>query len=376
MQPFLNKLCISTRNSPFALTLILLPLNEVPSTHSLMWTNFPNSKRAFSSSMWLKKTWEPMSSRSSTSTTSRPSSLPRWYHLKMVGSIMDWTSPSSKRTFFRVFRQCAGASPSPYPPANISNSCSFSSPGRPPDGCLQNSLPEGRTRRSLCMKAFFRSPTAANHPLDAQIWRTMDSVAVVTVGACLSRSNRSGSLSPLTHHLDFLEGGAPGWSAGFRRLTILEGSTLDCNPASCSCLKTSSESSLLKALTAPVASTLDHSAPPATFHFSHSSAPCMSFSWTSSDPLLTMRLTSAGILLRVNSVNPIHHLMAASSLLPTSPRQSTFSTLRLPSPKTLYVFLCEVRYLIGTGHPLVWLGVNVAFLACLWILTIFFLSSS
>ena len=58
--------------------------------------------------------------------------------------------------------------------------------------------------------------------------------------------------------------------------------------------------------------------------------------------------------------------MAASSLLPTSPRQSTFSTLRLPSPKTLYVFLCEVRYLIGTGHPLVWLGVERC-LPCLFV---------
>ena len=135
----------------------------------------------------------------------------------------------------------------------------------------------------------------------------------MTIDACRSSSGKSGTLSPLMHHLDFLVGGTFDWAAGFHRRTIRDGN-MACSPASCSCHFTSSSSFLLRAFTAPVASNFDPFCPSATFHFSHSSAPWISFYYTSSEPFLTIRLASAGFLLRENSVKPIYHLIAPASL--------------------------------------------------------------
>ena len=73
------------------------------------------------------------------------------------------------------------------------------------------------------MNAFFKSPMAHLNLRDAAVCSTTDMMAVVTVGEYLSKVRRSGSLSPRTHHLDFIVGGSPGNSPGFHRLATVDG---------------------------------------------------------------------------------------------------------------------------------------------------------
>ena len=167
-------------------------------------------------------------------------------------------------------------------------SCPGSSPGSPPRGCLQNSLPRGLWSGSDCMNAFFKSPMAHLNLRDAAVCSTTEMMAVVTVGEYLSKVRRSGSFSPRTHHLDFIVGGSPGNSPGFHRLATVDGITLLMVPASFSWLSTSAGSSMLSAFTAPDASTFVHPSPSATFHRGHSSG-LMSHSFTSSPPLLAAK---------------------------------------------------------------------------------------
>ena len=251
-----------------------LPLKDAPWASSWRRANFPNWNLFCKSSMTLKNLLPPTAKRSSTSTTSNPPSVAPSNHLKTHGSRLDCFSCNAVSALFKLFLQWAGASPSPYAPASTSINCWESSPGSPPFGCRQNNLPAGLLSQSDCMNAFLRSPTAAHHLRLAAICKTTLKVDVVTVGAWRTKSRRSGSRSPLTHHLDFLDGGTPGCSDGFHLLTILEGRILWARLASLSCFSTSIDSSMLIVRTAPVASTFAHSAASDIFQPSQSSGGC------------------------------------------------------------------------------------------------------
>ena len=178
------------------------------------------------------------------------------------------------------------------------------------------------------------------------------------------------------HHRDFIVAGSPGNSAGFHLLTMVDGRILCKDPASASCLSTSSDSSGSSGFTAPEAATFVHSSPSEILHFGHSSA-VISHSLTSSELLLAnidqliFSLLTPGFSL--NSENPVQNLLGPSSA--SSFLQLSFFCSTDPSGIFFHHKNDDCRYLLKIGHPLFSCGTKRLFLGTRWILLIECVSS-